>query len=84
MWLLHKIGFSWSPEADLAFYALRMALVLQVPEFDRAFVVECDASNSGIDAVLHQGGRMISFFSRQIALQHAKLAAYERELIVLL
>jgi hypothetical protein len=84
MWLLHKTGFSWSPEADLSFYALRMALVLQVPDFDRAFVVECDASNFGIDAVLHQGGGMISFFSRQIALQHAKLAAYERELIVLL
>jgi hypothetical protein len=30
---------------------------------------------------LHQGGGPIAFFSRQIAARHAKLAAYERELM---
>jgi hypothetical protein len=52
-----------------------------LPDFDRAFVVECDASGSGVGAVLHQGGGPIAFFSRQIAARHAKLVAYERELI---
>ena len=43
--------------------------------------MECDASSTGFDAVLHQGAGPIAFFSRMIAPQHAKLAAYERELI---
>ena len=31
--------------------------------------------------VLHQGGGPVAFFSKPIAPRHAKLAAYERELI---
>jgi hypothetical protein len=53
--------------------------VLQLLDFAATFVVDCDAS--GFGAVLHQGGRPIAFFRRAISLHHAKLAAYERELI---
>jgi hypothetical protein len=56
-----------------------MALVLQLPNFDHTFVVEWDTSD--IDAVLHQGGEPVAFFSCQIAPRQTKLAAYERELI---
>jgi hypothetical protein len=38
-------------------------------------------SGTGFGAVLHQDRGSIAFFSRQVAPQHAKLAAYERELI---
>jgi hypothetical protein len=55
--LLHKDGFRWSPEADVAFRALQQALttapVLCLPDFDREFIIECDASGSSIGAVLH-------------------------------
>jgi hypothetical protein len=83
--LLRKSGFRWTGEEETAFHNLQQALtsapVLQLPNFNREFVVECDASGSGIGAVLHQGGGPIAFFSRQIAPRHSKLAAYERELI---
>jgi hypothetical protein len=83
--LLWKTEFQWSNEADATFHKLRHALttapVLQLPDFDRDFVVECGASRSGVGTMLHQGGGPIAFFSSQIAPCHSKLAAYERELI---
>jgi transposase InsO family protein len=83
--LLRKDSFAWSPEAVTAFDALKNALstapVLQLPDFDKPFMVDCDASGSGFGAVLHQGDGALAFFSRPFAARHLKLAAYERELI---
>ncbi|WVZ96603.1 hypothetical protein U9M48_042219 [Paspalum notatum var. saurae] len=83
--LLRKEGFRWTPEAAAAFQELRSAItsapVLQLLDFQRPFIVECDASGSGFGAVLHQGSGAVAFFSWLIAPRHAKLAAYERELI---
>jgi hypothetical protein len=83
--LLRKGGFRGCPEAEHAFHTLQHALtttsVLQLPDFDQLFVVECDASGSGLSADLHQGTGPVTFFSRPIAACHAKLAAYEHELI---
>lgn len=59
--LLRKEGFAWSDEAATAFQALKDALsstpVLQLPPFDKAFTVDCDASGSVFGTVLHQGAR---------------------------
>jgi hypothetical protein len=83
--LLKKEAFSWTPEAKAAFDALKQALstapLLQLPDFDKVFLVDCDASSSGFGAVLHQGAGALAFFSRPFAARHLKLAAYERELI---
>lgn len=83
--LLRNEGFLWSTEAETAMSALKKALftapVLQLPAFDKEFLVDCDASGSGFGAVLHQGARPIAFFSRPFAARHLKIAAYERELI---
>uniref|UniRef100_A0A0A9C3T2 Reverse transcriptase domain-containing protein n=1 Tax=Arundo donax TaxID=35708 RepID=A0A0A9C3T2_ARUDO len=82
---LLKEGFVWTDEATRAFTALKSALsgapVLQLPDFNRAFVVECDVSGSGMGVVLHQGNGPVAFFSRAMAPRHVGLAAYERELI---
>ncbi|WVZ54035.1 hypothetical protein U9M48_004903 [Paspalum notatum var. saurae] len=47
MALLRKDGFKWGPVAETAFRALQRALtaapVLQLPDFDCKFIVECDA-----------------------------------------
>lgn len=83
--LLKKDSFTWCSEADNAFSALKQALteapVLQLPDFNMLFVVNCDASGSGFGVVLHQGEGPIAFYSRQFAQRHLKIAAYERELI---
>ena len=83
--LMKKEAFRWSANATEAFNALKMALttapVLQLPDFSQEFVVDCDASGTGFGAVLHQSQGPIAFFSRTVAPQHRKLAAYERELI---
>lgn len=53
-----KVAFSWSPSADQAFEGLMVrfttAPILQLPDPDRQFVVEVDASDSGVGAVLSQ------------------------------
>jgi hypothetical protein len=83
--LLKKDAFLWSEAATIAFVALKKALteapVLHLPDFNKEFMVDCDASGSGFGAVLHQGDGPLAYFSRQFVPRHLKIAAYERELI---
>lgn len=85
--LTKKEAFAWTESANQAFEALKTTLMtspmLQLPDFSKKFVVDCDASGSGIGAVLHQGGCLLAYFSRAVASHHAKLVAYECELISL-
>jgi hypothetical protein len=83
--LLRRDAFTWDDDAEAAFQALKGALttgpVLQMPDFSRSFVVDCDASGVGFGAVLHQTSGPLAYFSKPFAARHLKLAAYERELI---
>lgn len=83
--LLKREAFLWTQDADVGFFALKNALTtgptLQLPDFGKAIVINCDAFGSDFGAVLHQEGGPIAFYSRPVAPQHAKLAAYECELV---
>jgi hypothetical protein len=54
---LKREAFRWMPVAASAFNSLKDAStlthVLQLPDFTCPFIVDCDASGSGISAVLH-------------------------------
>jgi hypothetical protein len=86
--LLKREAFHWLEEANDAFQqlkqALMIALLLQMPDFSKRFVVDCDASGAGFGVVLHQGDGAIAFFSRAVAPHHQKLPAYECGLIGLI
>ncbi|XP_071923237.1 uncharacterized protein [Coffea arabica] len=72
--LLKKNAFAWHDGATVAFDQLKAAMtsspVLILPDFSQEFVVETDASNSGIGAVLLQRGKPLAFFSKALAPKH--------------
>jgi hypothetical protein len=83
--LLKKDGFEWSEATAAAFDALKTVVssapILTMPDFNKPFIIKCDASSHGFGAVLIQEGHPVAFFSRPVAPRHRALAAYERELI---
>ena len=60
------------------------APVLTLPDVFKEFVIEIDASSSGIGAVLMQKGHPIAFISKALAAKHRALSAYDKEMFDIL
>ncbi|XP_070054676.1 uncharacterized mitochondrial protein AtMg00860-like [Nicotiana tomentosiformis] len=84
---LKKDNFNWSTSADQAFIALKTTLaiapVLALPNYSAPFLVETDASGTGIGVVLMQEGHPLDFISKGLAPSHVALSVYEKELLAL-
>ena len=85
---MKRDAFSWTPEEKKAFEHLKEAMcqapVLATPNFTKTFIMECDASGSGIGVVLMQDERPISFESRPIKGKILSKAIYEKEMLAIL
>jgi len=80
--------FLWTAVEDEAFRTLKEALmtapVLALPDFKAQFVVETDASDTGIGAVLSQRGHPLAFVSRSLGPRNRGLSVYEKEYLAIL
>jgi hypothetical protein len=81
--------FSWSPECEKAFGALKRALaespVLVYPDFEKKFILSTDASSFAVGAVLSQEidgvEHPVAYASRQLNSAEANYTVSERELV---
>ncbi|KAJ8375683.1 hypothetical protein SKAU_G00062630 [Synaphobranchus kaupii] len=92
--LLHRLTdkcrpFVWQEEQSIAFDQLRAALteapVLAYPDAQRPFIVDTDASNTGVGAVLSQededGERVVAYYSRALGKAERNYCVTRRELL---
>jgi hypothetical protein len=81
------VPFQWGPAQQQAFDALKSKLtqapLLQLPNFEKTFELECDASGIGIGGVLIQGGKPVAFFSEKLYDPSLNYSTYDKELYAL-
>lgn len=87
--LLKKgIQFQWTSVAQDAFLLLKQALtqapLLAVPNFSKQFILETEASDQGIGAVLMQDGHPISYLSKAFSEKNKALSTYDKECMAIL
>lgn len=87
--LLRKgVPYVWTTETDNAFNTLKQALasapVLALPNFQKTFTVETDASDCGIGAVLSQDKHPIAYVSKALGPRTRGLSTYEKECMAIL
>lgn len=87
--LLKKgVIFVWTKDTENAFQVLKQALmtapVLALPDFSLQFVVDTDACDVGIGAVLSQQGHPLAYVSRALGPRNRGLSVYEKEYLAIL
>lgn len=81
--------WNWNSECEASFHSVKEYLIsaplLQCPDFSLPFIVQTDASNYGLGAVLSQesdqGERVICYLSRSLTKQERAYSTTEKELL---
>ena len=84
---LKKDAFAWNEDAERVFQQLKVVMsqvpVLAMPDFHKTFVVETDASQCGLGAVLMQDTHPIAYYSKTLGKQASNKPIYEKELMAI-
>jgi hypothetical protein len=85
---LENTLFVWTSEHDKTFSTLKTSLVqapvLALPNFDKPFALETDASDLAIGAVLMQERHSQAFLSKALGPKSKGLSSYEKEYMAIL
>jgi hypothetical protein len=86
--LKKQTPFVWTQETDSSFQLLKQVLikapVLSLPNFAKPFVIDTDACDSGVGAILQQDGHPIAYMSKPLSPRHHGLLTYEKECLAIL
>ncbi|RDX95063.1 hypothetical protein CR513_22454, partial [Mucuna pruriens] len=81
------VVFKWDDVHEKAFNLLKdkltNAFVLYLPNFDKGFEIECDASGVGIGVALMQESKPIAYFSEKLSGAALNYSTYDKELYAL-
>ena len=86
--LTKKDAFKWNDATEEAFKRLKEALttspILASLNFDKPFILECDASGMGIGVVLIKEGRSITFKSCKLNERERLMSTYNKEMLAIM
>ena len=81
------VEFVWGKSQENAFQELKKSLtlapLLALPDFNKSFEIECDASGIGIGGVLMEEGKPIAYFSEKLGGAQLNYPIYDKELYAL-
>jgi hypothetical protein len=79
------VEFVWGKSQEAAFQELKNCLtsapLLSLPDFNKSFEIECDASGIGIGGVLMEEDKPIAYFSEKLGAAQLNYPIYDKKMI---